>query len=164
MNAEELDDASYVHGAVLSTDGSLFFQPGSQAIDLFDGCTGAFRGRVALPTPLSPNYRALVSNNEDSRLVAITGATGNGIAVIDLNSLPEPNPLPWLSPEASPLASGSMSQLASTDAESRHFPLPSLPKIYRRSSPLSDLLKRARISNANSGLKQNPTVPGEKEK
>ena len=164
LNAEELDDASYVYGAVLSTDGSLFFQPGSQAIDLFDGCTGAFRGRVALPTPLSPNYRALVSNNEDSRLVAITGATGNGIAVIDLNSLPEPNPLPWLSPEASPLASGSMSQLASTDAESRHFPLPSLPKIYRRSSPLSDLLKRARISNANSGLKQNPTVPGEKEK
>jgi hypothetical protein len=48
-----------------------------------------------VPSTLSPNYRALISNQQDSRLVAITGATGNGIAVIDLNSLPEPQPLTY---------------------------------------------------------------------
>ena len=35
-----------------------------------------------------------------SQLVAITGATGNGIAVIDLNSLPEPRPLAYAVPKA----------------------------------------------------------------
>lgn len=96
LDLAQVLDATYVYGAALSADGNLLFQPGLQFIDVFDGQTGAFRARVALPMQLSANYRALVSNNRDNRLVAITGS-GNGIAVVDLNSMPEPEPLPYFS-------------------------------------------------------------------
>ena len=104
VNFAESIDADYVYGGAFSADGALFFQPGTQAIDVFDGITGAFRARVALPVPLSPNFRALVTDNQDSLLIAITGDTGNGIAVIDLTSLPEPSPVSWLSNVAAPPA------------------------------------------------------------
>ncbi len=104
LDVAESLDAQYVYGAALSADGGLLFQPGTQAIDVFDGNTGAFRGRISLPVPLSPNYRALVSNHQDSRLVAITGATGNGIAVIGLNSIPEPVPPTYLSTVPAPVS------------------------------------------------------------
>lgn len=104
LDVAESVDASYVYGAALSADGSLLFQPGTQAIDVFDGNTGTFRARISLPVSLSPNYRALVSNNQDSRLVAITGATGSGIAVIDLNSLPEPAYPAYLSAVPAPVS------------------------------------------------------------
>lgn len=51
--------------------------------------------RIALPVPLSPNYDALVSDGKDNNLVAITGANGDGIAVIDLTSIPDPPALPY---------------------------------------------------------------------
>jgi hypothetical protein len=92
LDLAESIDADYVYGAAMSTDGSLVFQPATQFIDVLNGQTGSFLARVSLPVQLSPNFRALVSDNQDSVLVAITGATGNGIAVIDLNSLPEPQP------------------------------------------------------------------------
>ncbi|HVU48505.1 MAG TPA: hypothetical protein VHD85_20420, partial [Terracidiphilus sp.] len=95
LNLPESIDAVYVYGAAISADGGLIFQPGDGFIDVFDGRTGSFRSRISLPFPLSPNFRALVSNNRDSKLLAITGSSGNGIAVIDLNSLPEPQPLPY---------------------------------------------------------------------
>jgi hypothetical protein len=95
LNDRESFDASYVFGATLSPNGTLLFQPGAQSIDVFDGRTGAFRARVSLPVTLSPNYRALVGDNKDNVQVAITGATGNGIAVIDLSSVPEPAALPY---------------------------------------------------------------------
>ena len=95
LDLSESVDANYVFGSAISADGSLVFQPGEGFIDVFDGRTGSFRARVSVPSTLSPNYRALISNQQDSRLVAITGATGNGIAVIDLNSLPEPQPLTY---------------------------------------------------------------------
>jgi hypothetical protein len=104
LDIAESVDAQYVYGAALSADGSLFFQPGTQAIDVFDGNTGSFRARISLPVPLSANYRALVSNNQDSRLVAITGTTGNGIAVIDLNSIPEPIHPSYLSMMPAPVS------------------------------------------------------------
>lgn len=104
LDAAESVDATYIYGAALSADGSLLFQPATHAIDVFDGRTGSFRARVSISDQLSPNFRALVSNNRDSRLVAITGQTGDGIAVIDLNPLPEPAPLPYISTEAAPLA------------------------------------------------------------
>ena len=96
----ESADADYVFGSAISADGRLVFQPGVGLIDVFDGRTGSFRTRVSVPFTLSPNYRALISNQQDSQLVAITGATGNGIAVIDLNSLPEPRPLAYAVPKA----------------------------------------------------------------
>lgn len=100
LNWRESFDADYVYGAVISPDGSLLFQPGSQSIDVFDGRTGVFRSRVSLSAPLTPNYRALIGDEEDNILLAITGDTGDGIAVIDLSSIPEPNPLPY--PHLSP--------------------------------------------------------------
>jgi hypothetical protein len=111
-----------------SPDGSLFFQPGTQSIDIFDGRVGAFLERVGLPVPLSANYRALVSDNKDNVLVAITG-TGNGIAVVDLNSLPEPEPLAWLAPDAAPLKQ----QRNTTNAAKSHL---AKPLIHRRASPM----------------------------
>lgn len=78
----------------MSPDGSLLFQPNSHSIDVFDGNTGAFRSRISLPMTLSSSYRALVSDGKDSVQVAITG-TGDGIAVIDLRSLVEPDPIPY---------------------------------------------------------------------
>jgi hypothetical protein len=95
LNWRESFDADYVYGAAISPDGSLLFQPGSQSIDIFDGRTGAFQARVSLSVPLSPNYRALIGDGKDNVLLAITGETGDGIAVIDLSTIPEPNPLPY---------------------------------------------------------------------
>ena len=81
---------SAVYGEKLSPDGNLLFSPLANAIDVIDGHAGNFLERVALPVPLSPNYDALVSDGKDNILLAITGNTGNGIAVIDLSSIAEP--------------------------------------------------------------------------
>jgi hypothetical protein len=113
LDLAESVDANYVFGSAISTDGSLIFQPGDGIIDVFDGRTGSFRTRVSVPFTLSPNYRSLISSNVDSQLVAITGTTGNGIAVIDLNSLPEPQPLSYA------LAKSQRTILASASASSR---------------------------------------------
>lgn len=144
-NAESFD-ANYVYGAALSTDGSLLFQPGVQFIDVFDGRTGSFRARVSLPVQLSTNFRALVSDNQDSRLVAITGATGNGIAVVDLNSLSEPEPLPYVSAQASPLVSRAHPSAASVAARGSTQMVPSFPHAprisHRRSTLLDSFVRR----------------------
>jgi len=152
LNIAESLDANYVYGAALSADGSLLFQPGAQAIDVFDGNTGAFRGRISLPVTLSPNYRALVSNNRDSRLVAITGDTGNGIAVIDLNSLPEPEPPAYLSQVAAPIRQAGVSQAAQvalTATGKARNALISAQGIHRLRSPLLKLPQRRRQSKAD---------------
>jgi len=95
LNYRENADANYVYGAALSPDGNLIFQPGLTSIDLFDGRTGSFRGRVALPVTLSANYRALVSDGKDDVFVAITGS-GDGIAVVDLGAVQEPAPVQFV--------------------------------------------------------------------
>jgi len=143
-NAESVD-ADYMYGAALSSDGSLLFQPGTQFIDVFDGRTGSFRARISLPVQLSPNFRALVSNNLDSNLVAITGATGNGIAVIDLNSLPEPEPLPYITAQTSPVVSRARPAAASMAARGSAQTLtgfPRAPRISHRRSTLLDSFVR----------------------
>jgi hypothetical protein len=83
---------SSVYGQKMSPDGNLLFQPLLNAIDVLDGRQGGLRTRVAIPFTLSANYDALVSDGKDNVIVAITGETGDGIAVIDLSSLPEPIP------------------------------------------------------------------------
>jgi hypothetical protein len=95
VNDREIADIQYVYGAKFSPDGSLLFQPAAQGIDVYDGRVGQSLSRITLPIALSPNYDALVSDGRDSVLIAITGASGNGIAVIDLSSLPEPPPLSY---------------------------------------------------------------------
>jgi hypothetical protein len=127
-NAEAID-AQYLYGGAFSADGSLFFQPGVQFIDVFDGRTGDFRARVSLPVPLSPNFRALVSDGEDSRLVAITGSTGNGIAVINLNSLPEPQPLPYIAATPGLVRASTRWQPGSSELRRAAPALPGQPRI-----------------------------------
>lgn len=95
LNDREILDASYVYGTKLSPDGSLLFQPSTQGMDIYDGRVGPLRSRVAFSIPLSTNYDALVSDGKDSVLIAITGTSGNGVAVVDLGSIPEPAPLPY---------------------------------------------------------------------
>jgi hypothetical protein len=102
LNDREITSISYVYGTKLSPDGSLFFQPSTSGIDIFDGHLGTLRNRLALPFLLSQNYDALVGNGKDNVLLAITGATGNGIAVLDLSFLAEPAPLSYNSAGISP--------------------------------------------------------------
>ena len=132
LNVPESIGANYLYGGVFSANGSLFFQPGTNAIDVFDGVTGAFRARIALPVPLSPNFRALVANVKDDRIIAITG-NGDGIAVIDLSSIPEPAPVTWLSAIAAPALTWSP-QFPETS--SRRPPASPLQTIRRLASPL----------------------------
>lgn len=80
---------SAVYGEKVSPDGNLLFSPLLNAIDVIDGRLGTLRERIALPFMLSENYDALVDDGRDNVLIAITGQTGDGIAVIDLTSLPE---------------------------------------------------------------------------
>jgi hypothetical protein len=146
LNVAESVDADYLYGAALSADGTLLFQPADQAIDVFDGNTGSFRARVSLPVPLSPNFRALVSNNRDSRLVAITGSNGNGIAVIDLNSIPEPAPLTYQADAVSahlPTSHRRITPSAIAGAVKARNAFSVVPAIHRRRSPLFPSLSHA---------------------
>jgi IPT/TIG domain len=95
LNDREVLDASYVYGTKLSPDGNLLFQPSTTGLDVYDGRLGTLLTRIALPFPLSANYDALVTDDKDDVLIAITGANGDGIAVLDLTSLNEPAPLPY---------------------------------------------------------------------
>jgi hypothetical protein len=95
LNDREVMNISYVYGAKLSADGILLFQPSSSGIDVLDGRVGNLLNRIALPLALSPNYDALVSDGKDNVLLAITGQ-GDGIAVLDLSSVTEPPPLPYM--------------------------------------------------------------------
>jgi WD40 repeat protein len=103
LNEREIWDQEAVYGEKMSPDGNLLFAPLTNSIDVYDGRIGLFRTRVALPVALSANYDALVSDGKDNVLVAITGQNGNGIAVVDLSSLPEPLPLPYFSVASSDL-------------------------------------------------------------
>jgi hypothetical protein len=75
----------------LNFDGRLIFQPSSNGIDVLDGNLRNLRTRIALPVALNANYDALAVGISDNVLIAITGNSGNGIAIIDLSSLPEPS-------------------------------------------------------------------------
>ncbi len=96
LNDREIQDAVYVYGVKFSPDGSLLFQPSVQGLDVFDGRLGILRSRISFPMPLSTNYDALVSDGKDNILIAITGTSGNAIAVVDLSSVLEPAPLPYV--------------------------------------------------------------------
>jgi hypothetical protein len=104
LNERETWNQEYVYGEKMSPDGNLLFAPLTNSIDVYDGRIGLLRTRVALPVALSANYDALASDGKDNVLVAITGQNGDGIAVVDLSSLPEPLPLPYSSVVSSDLS------------------------------------------------------------
>ena len=95
LNDRESENAIPVLGEKLSTDGTLLFRPMTNGVDVFDARTGTFRHRIPLSISLSPMYDALVANGKSNVLIAITGATGNGIAILDLRSLPMAPSLPF---------------------------------------------------------------------
>lgn len=95
LNDREVLNIQYVYGAKLSADGTLLFQPSTNGIDVLDGRLGNLLNRVALPVSLSQNYDAMVADGVDNVLIAITGTSGDGIAVVDLSSIQEPPPLPY---------------------------------------------------------------------
>ncbi len=95
LNDRESIDATAVLGEKLSADGTLLFRPLTNGIDVFDARTGTFRHRIPLSVTLSPMYDALVANGKNNMLLGITGATGDGIAVLDLTSLPAAPVLPF---------------------------------------------------------------------
>jgi hypothetical protein len=97
LNDREILTTSYVYGAKLSPDGTLLFQPSPNGADVLDGRLGNLLQRISFPVALSQNYDALVADAKDNVLIAITGVNGNGIAVVDLTSVPEPAPLPFAS-------------------------------------------------------------------
>ncbi|WP_260706766.1 hypothetical protein [Edaphobacter flagellatus] len=131
MNWREAFDATPVYGATMSPDGGLLFQPNLKSIDVFDGRTGAFRSRVSLPIKVSSSYRALVSDPKDSVQIAIVDG-GAGIAIIDLGSIPEPDPIPFLRS-----ISGPNPQIQESPAQPRRTPIPAtLPR--HRTQPLFD--------------------------
>jgi WD40 repeat protein len=94
-NVRESAEIEFVYGAKMSPDGALVFQPGTASLDIIDGHRGTLLHRIELPFALSQNFDALVSDGRDNSLIAITGAGGTGIAVIDLTALPEPAPPPY---------------------------------------------------------------------
>jgi hypothetical protein len=94
LNDRESSGIAYVYGTQLSPDGTLLFEPSTNGIDVYDGRLGILRSRIALPFSLSQNYDALVGDGTDNVLIAITGSSGSGIAVVDLSSLAEPARLP----------------------------------------------------------------------
>lgn len=96
LNDRDALNVEYVYGNKLSPDGTLLFEPSTNGIDVFDGRLGTLRTRISLSVALSENFDALVSDGTDNDLIAITGQSGNSIAVVDLRSLPEPAPLPYL--------------------------------------------------------------------
>lgn len=91
----EVWNVSAVYGEKLSPDGSLLFSPLLNAIDVLDGQRGSLLARISTPFTFSPNYDALVADGQDNTLLAITGQSGDGVAVIDLTSFAEPQPLPY---------------------------------------------------------------------
>ena len=98
FNDREVMDLLYVYGSKLSPDGSLLFQPSTIGIDVIDGHNGHLRNRIAFALPLSQNYDALVSDGHDNVLLGIAGANGDGgVAILDLSSVIEPSPLPFVS-------------------------------------------------------------------
>ncbi len=97
VNDREYVTTQWVYGAKLSPDGTLLFQPSPNGVDVIDGRMGNLLQRISLPVALSENYDALVADGKDNIFVAITGVNGNGIAVVDLTSIPEPAPLPFVS-------------------------------------------------------------------
>ncbi len=108
-----------VFGEKMSPDGNLLFSPLESGIDVLDGKRGNLLTRISLPVSLSSNYDALVSDGIDNVLVAITGDSGSGIAIIDLSLVPEPPPVSYRAMiRRSPKASVPMAQFQSATQHS----------------------------------------------
>jgi hypothetical protein len=121
MNHREALNIKYLYGVKLSVDGRMLFQPSTNGIDIFDGRVGDLLTRISLPFALSQNFDALVSDGTDNVLVAITGQTGDGIAVIDLTSLSEPPPLSYM--ETSSRVDSALSHIPTPISIGRHVPI-----------------------------------------
>ena len=134
-----------VYGQKMSPDGNLLFSPLQNDIDVLDGKRGNLLTRVSLPVSLSANYDALVSDGKDNVLIAITGETGTGIALVDLTAIPEPAPLPYAAATRSRRAlftAGKMMSLRGLEGSS-HQQLP--PGLSRPRPHIAHIVKPATL-------------------
>ncbi len=90
-NEQWAQGQSTLYGSKFSADSKLIFKPEPNAIDVISVSTGLPFARIALPFALNSNFDALVADGTDNVFIAITGASGTGIAVIDVSSVPEPS-------------------------------------------------------------------------
>jgi hypothetical protein len=74
-----------VFGQKLNSDGSLMFQPLTNAVDEIDGTTGLLLYRVALPVQVANVYDAMAMDDIDGLLFLITD---NGVVQVNLSALP----------------------------------------------------------------------------
>jgi hypothetical protein len=74
-----------VFGEKLNSDGSLFFQPLTNGIDVHESTGGLLQYRVMLPLQAANVYDAMAIDDTDGLLFVITS---NGIAQVNLSSLP----------------------------------------------------------------------------
>lgn len=74
-------------GQKLSSDGSLMFQPLANGIDMIDTGSGRLINRVQVPVALADVYDVLVVDGRDETVAIITA---NGVALVDMSSLPQP--------------------------------------------------------------------------
>ncbi len=74
-----------VFGQKLNSDGSLMFQPLTDAVDEIDGTTGLLLNRVALPVQVANVYDAMAIDDVDGLLFMITD---NGIVQVNVGALP----------------------------------------------------------------------------
>lgn len=148
FNWREFPLISYVYGAKLSPDGRMLFQPGPDFIDVFNAMTGTLHARVALPVILSSSYDALVANGRDNVLLAIT-EYGDSIAVVDVTSIPVPDPLPYeLTSQPAP---GSHAQFRlESSSERKH------DSTRRSQNPITR--KVPHITRPAPGVTQNPAA------
>jgi hypothetical protein len=132
LNDREIQTAFYIYGAKLSPDGTLVFQPSPNGVDILDGRVGNLLQRLSLPVALSQNYDALVGDGKDNVLIAITGANGDGVAVVDLTSVPTPARLPFVGRSryrAKRLVPWGRLRLGSKEMKSTNSNLRSLPAV-----------------------------------
>ena len=118
-NVREALNMAYVDGVKWSASAALVFQPSTNGIDVYDGRLGNLRSRIALPFALSQNFDALVSDGQDNVLLAITGASGNGVAVIDLSAVSEPPALPYFTHATRPAQTAGLKQSRASTKEQR---------------------------------------------
>ncbi len=118
-----------VYGQKLNSDGSLIFQPLTNGIDVHDGTSGLLDYRVQFPIQFADVYDALVLDNTDNLIFAITSA---GIVQINLQSLPTPASRNNRARSVSSLMHGARQRSAASQSRRRDLNRPPVERPHLR--------------------------------
>ena len=126
-----------VYGQKLNSDASLVFTPLTTGIDVHDGTTGLLAYRVELPIQIADVYDALAIDDTDGLLFAVTA---NGIAEINLSSLPVPSFKQPQTRHAKALFANQNKTILSTKSKEQGWRKPQFDRPHlRHSSPATKL-------------------------